>query len=29
MLLPSSTYEFIKAEVANVYKQQNIRSFPI
>jgi len=29
MLLPSSTYEFIKGEVANVYKQQNIRSFPI
>jgi len=29
MLLPSSTYEFIKGEVANVYKQQDIRSFPI
>ena len=29
MRLPNSTYEFIKGEVANVYRQQNIRSFPV
>lgn len=29
MLLPSSTYELIKGEVANVYRQYNICNFPI
>lgn len=29
MKLPSSTYENIKSEVANIYKQQNICKFPI
>ena len=29
MLLPSSRYEFIKGEVASIYKRQNIRRFPV
>ena len=29
MLLPSSRYEFIKGEVASIYKQQNICKFPV
>ncbi len=29
MLLPSSRYEFIKGEVASIYKQQNICKYPV
>lgn len=29
MRLPDSTYESIKGEVANIYRQHNIRTFPI